>query len=142
MLCQMIYTSQCQVPGPRNEVAFVIKSIADESRRNNASVDVTGALMMHNGTFAQVLEGPPDAVNRVFEHIARDRRHSDIAVHANGHTESRTFPLWSMALAGAGTANPIRITPAIHDSEFDLSCITGAEILDLLVRLARATQGV
>ncbi len=140
MVYQTIYTSRCQIPGLPDQVAFGIKSIADISRRNNARFDITGAMMIHDGTFAQVLEGTSDAVNRTVERISRDRRHSNMTVHVKGHTQARTFPQWSMALARAGTANPIRIAPATPDSEFDLSCMTGGNILELLERLTRETQ--
>jgi hypothetical protein len=100
---------------------------------------LTGAMMLHNGIFAQVLEGPRHALDHVFERIKRDARHSDIAILAKCGAQARLFSDWSMVLVGAEGASPLRITTAAGASGLDLDSMNGADILHLLQRLSRAT---
>jgi len=140
MFTQLIYTSKCRISGGADQLPFAVKAIADVGRRRNALTGVTGAMMLHNGIFAQVLEGPGEAPEHVFERIARDSRHSDVAVVANRAVETRIFPEWSMVLVGAEGANPLRITSAGWAAGLDLASMSGEDILSLLQRLARATN--
>jgi hypothetical protein len=135
MFTQLIYTSKCRLSGHADNLAFIVKSIAEASRRRNALAGVTGAMALHDGVFVQLLEGPGEAPLQVFERIRRDKRHSDIAVVGNSIVPERIFPKWSMVLVGAERANPLRITSAGPD----LASMRGEDILDLLQRLYRAT---
>ena len=45
----------------------------------------------------QVLEGPDDAVNGIFEKIKNDSRHKDVSVISREQIQSRQFPSWEMA---------------------------------------------
>jgi hypothetical protein len=61
---------------------------------------VTGALLYNRSCFAQVLEGPLHAIERTFERIQRDTRHTDVTVLDLAEITLREFPAWSMAFAG------------------------------------------
>ena len=67
------------------------------SRENNSSKEVTGLLLYKGGNFMQVLEGPDDAVNGIFEKIKNDPRHKDVSVISREQIQSRQFPAWEMA---------------------------------------------
>jgi len=67
------------------------------SRENNSSRDVTGLLLYKGGNFMQVLEGPDDVVEAVFETIKADSRHKDVIVLAREQISNRQFPAWEMA---------------------------------------------
>lgn len=69
------------------------------SRRNNARLDVTGALHLQDDVFTQVLEGPSASVETVFEKIGCDTRHRDISVFSFRQVEFRIFSKWRMAFA-------------------------------------------
>ncbi|MBE2215453.1 MAG: BLUF domain-containing protein [Opitutaceae bacterium] len=67
------------------------------SRRNNERLGVTGMLLFHEGNFLQVLEGPREAVQVLFDKIGRDPRHTNVLVLRHVTQEHRDFPEWSMA---------------------------------------------
>ena len=67
------------------------------SRENNSSRDVTGLLLYKGGNFMQVLEGPDEVVEGVFETIKADSRHKDVIVLAREQISNRQFPAWEMA---------------------------------------------
>lgn len=74
-----------------------VKKIADVSRRNNKKLGVTGALCSSPRGFLQILEGPPEAVNELYNRIVRDPRHADVSLLEYVKVPFREFENWSMA---------------------------------------------
>uniref|UniRef100_E6VPR9 BLUF domain protein n=1 Tax=Rhodopseudomonas palustris (strain DX-1) TaxID=652103 RepID=E6VPR9_RHOPX len=99
-LYRLLYVSENRIEGGVADVAAEIERILASSRRNNDAFDITGALIFNCGFFAQVLEGPRDHVERIFEAIRQDRRHGKIQVMSTAEVESRQFPNWAMAYIG------------------------------------------
>lgn len=67
------------------------------SRENNSSRDVTGLLLYKGGNFMQVLEGPDEVVEALYEKIKTDLRHKDVNVLSREQISNRQFPAWEMA---------------------------------------------
>jgi len=130
-LHRVFYCSRNLIPGTPEAVAADIRSILATSRRNNARDGITGGLLFSDGCFAQVLEGPLDAVENAFERIQCDERHSDVTVLQSGPIATRDFPDWSMAFAGPDAAsNPIAGTPMAD--AFAGQSGDGDKLLDML----------
>lgn len=66
------------------------------ARASNRLSDVTGVLLFEDGDIMQVIEGPPDVVDKLFESIQRDRRHSSVHRLVSSSIDGREFPGWSM----------------------------------------------
>jgi hypothetical protein len=98
-LFRLAYCSRNVIRDVHGNVEREIEHILVTARRNNAREGVTGALLYDEGCFAQVLEGPLAAVERVFERIQCDFRHSDVIVLENAPQNERLFGNWSMAHA-------------------------------------------
>ncbi len=103
-LYRVLYCSRNVIPGSPDAVAADIRAILAASRRNNARAGVTGGLLFSEGCFAQVLEGPMEAVEATFERIQCDPRHAEVTVLRVGPIPARDFPGWSMGFAGPATA--------------------------------------
>ena len=97
---QLVYCSRNTIVDCDGDVDAEIMRILDASRRNNVGEQVTGALLFSAGSFAQVLEGPLPAIERTFERIQCDPRHSDVVVLQVLRSDRRNFADWSMAYAG------------------------------------------
>ncbi|WP_031337484.1 BLUF domain-containing protein [Rhodopseudomonas sp. B29] len=97
---RLLYVSENRIAGDVAQVAAEIERVLESSRRNNAALGITGALIFNCGFFAQVLEGPPLAVEQIFEAIQRDVRHTKIQVISADFADARQFPHWSMAYVG------------------------------------------
>jgi CheY-like chemotaxis protein len=82
------------------EMEKAIADIVTVSKRNNAAADVSGALMAVGSTFAQLIEGPRDGVERIKAAILADDRHYAIQTLAEGPVSKRRFLRWSLAYAG------------------------------------------
>lgn len=98
-LLRLAYVSTSTLPGnlkARDSVAEILTS----ARRNNEAAGVTGALLVTDTSFAQVLEGEQAAVEATYKRITSDRRHRDIVLLLKEPISERDFPQWSMAFIG------------------------------------------
>ncbi len=119
-LYQIVYTSRNCILGTPEQIEAEIASILNTSRKNNGPAGITGALLFNGHGFAQVLEGPVEAVEATYERIQCDPRHSDVVLLNNGETAERTFSDWSMAYADpetvrSGEHEPIRLDEICAD---------------------------
>jgi len=132
---RMIYCSRNRIKGKDLEVSAEIQQILRTSRANNAEAGVTGALLYNAGNFAQTLEGPPGAVEEIFERIQQDFRHSDVTIIESGPATSRIFGNWAMAMCGNASATPVPATTAVFEAAFARSSGASGKILSLLNEL-------
>lgn len=136
-LYRLVYYSQNMIVGLDEEVQETIDQILRTSRRNNAAVAVTGALMFTDGFFAQILEGSRVEVEQIFERIQLDERHSDVRLLAFEPTETRMFNAWSMAFVGADAGAQIRFGHYAAASGFILETANANDICFKLLRLLK-----
>lgn len=73
------------------------EAILTTSQRNNGIDGISGILWTDGTRYVQLLEGPPESVASAFHRIARDARHTDIAVIEDGEQPGRLFGGWAMA---------------------------------------------
>ncbi len=135
-LYRLVYYSRNRVTGGPEALANAITSILAASQVNNARMNVTGALMFNTGCFAQVLEGPRDAVENIFERIQQDERHGDVSLLAFDPAPARAFERWSMGFVGASVVDAARYGALAQDSGFDPTRMTGEALFETLHRLA------
>ncbi|MCB1801184.1 MAG: BLUF domain-containing protein [Gammaproteobacteria bacterium] len=81
-----------------------LEELLSVARKNNEALGVTGMLLYEKGSFFQILEGAPEAVESLFEKISADKRHSRISKLILEPIEARSFANWSMGHA----AVPVR----------------------------------
>jgi Sensors of blue-light using FAD len=66
------------------------------ARANNARDGITGMLLYVDGNFVQLIEGPDDAVDRLYAKIGRDPRHSSLLKALDGPIGERRFADWTL----------------------------------------------
>jgi len=137
---QIAYVSRATRPfGLRS-----LRELASDAAEHNAETGVTGALCYADGTFAQVLEGPAEAVDAVLERIAADSRHETLVMRGRRVVEERAFGAWSMRAVllpsdAPGRAEYTRVVGAAGDfvaARLDLEAIVW-----LLLDLSQAESG-
>ncbi|MFN4100155.1 MAG: BLUF domain-containing protein [Pararhodobacter sp.] len=124
MLHRVIYVSASPSLLPGGDVAELLA----RSRRRNAAIDVTGLLLYHDGSFLQILEGPAEKVQALFETIRQDTRHRKIITMWSGPVKDRVFPDWSM-----GFAKVEDLPPPLRDTVFSLRNVSQAATGDRTV---------
>lgn len=82
-------------------------------RRRNAQHGITGLLLQHAGSAFQVIEGFPEDVVRLYEAIARDRRHRSMTRLIHEPASQRWFGDWSMG-HGRVTASDLGAIPGLR----------------------------
>jgi hypothetical protein len=128
---RLVYYSRNRLAHFDERGAADIAQILETSRINNAAVGVTGALMFNAGYFAQVLEGPQEAVEATFERIQQDQRHGDVSLMSFEPAE-RTFADWSMAFVGKSQDALQRYGGIAKSSGFDPSSMSGDRVCEIL----------
>ena len=93
MLHFLVYVSSATTAFSRAE----LDDILEISRRNNASLDVSGMLLYKDGNLMQVLEGEESTVRSLYSRIAQDPRHRGLMVLLEGPREEREYAGWTMA---------------------------------------------
>ena len=132
---RLVYCSRNRLTGGTTEIRKELARILASSRKNNVPMNVTGALLYTDGNFAQVLEGPLSSVERIFEVIQRDSRHSEVTVVQCGPISERDFPEWSMAFMGSSDAQTLPIATAAFESVFANTAGAGEQMLLTLKEL-------
>lgn len=74
----------------------MLAGILSIARRNNARDGITGALIVRADLYLQWLEGPAEALSRLYGSIVEDDRHLDVQKLDGGPAGERRFPDWLM----------------------------------------------
>ena len=112
-----------------------LSHILGKARANNSRHEITGALLFNAGFFAQVLEGPQAAIERIFERIQCDPRHNEVTVLESGSAGERIFPEWAMAHVRPPSALQSDDIASTLDQALLNPAAAGREVLDLLRNL-------
>jgi hypothetical protein len=94
---RLIYRSHSQLPSG-DQGHTDLGDILTGARVKNAALGITGALMLYDDWFAQVLEGPKTAVEDLFARIKADPRHDSVRLHEADSVPKRLFDKWAMAI--------------------------------------------
>jgi hypothetical protein len=144
-LYRLIYCSRSRIAAgasPADGPAAIeaeLRSILTTCRRRNQADEITGALMFTASGFAQVLEGYREVVERTFERIGADPRHSDVTVLSFTPTEKRCFPDRAMGFCGQdATATPDPLAGLWpEEGASGPRVTTGGDVLRLLEKSAQ-----
>ncbi|WP_376097296.1 BLUF domain-containing protein [Roseomonas sp. CCTCC AB2023176] len=98
---QLAYLSTNRMRGDPEE-PLLLAGLLIQSRRNNVRDGITGALVLSGSVIAQVLEGPREKVEALFERIRWDDRHGQIMIIEQGFVPERAFAEWDMACVPVG----------------------------------------
>jgi hypothetical protein len=75
-----------------------LQDISNTSRRCIPGKGISGVLIHGGGMFAQILEGPEQAVLSLYRNISDDARHSGCRIAHISLTNERLFQKWSMGV--------------------------------------------
>lgn len=88
----LLYLSEATTR-PRAET---VDAIVATARRVNPTLGLTGLLLWSDVRFAQILEGPDDALDLMYARLERDERHRDLVLLGRWSIVERLFSEWSM----------------------------------------------
>lgn len=67
------------------------------SREANVRFNVTGILICLPESYIQLIEGPKDYIEQLYQNIQQDKRHLRVTLLQEDLIENRFFPDWTMA---------------------------------------------
>ena len=102
MLVRLMYASRAVPALDQEELVTILR----QSKANNPSTGVTGVLCYSGGIFLQVLEGGRSAVNKLYNRIGADPRHTDVELLLYEEIGERRFASWSMGQVNMSRLNP------------------------------------
>ncbi len=126
-----MYASRA-VPGLDQEELL---AILRRSKVDNPSVGITGVLCFSGGIFLQVLEGGRSAVNRLYNRIAADKRHTDVELLLYQEIGERRFAGWSMGQVNMSRLNPSLLLKYSECATLDPFSVSGAVSMALFEEL-------
>lgn len=108
MVKRITYVSRFAKPFSESE----LEKLGEASSERNRRLGVTGVLMTSGGIFFQILEGPEEAVDKIYSAISADPRHTDLVVLELEHdVRQRNYPDWSMKTINLDAASHVRLLP-------------------------------
>ena len=91
-MIELIYKSQANYGFDKP----MIEDLLTQARESNAQNDITGMLFFDGEYFVQLLEGPLEKIEPLYDVICNDKRHSDIKQIYSGGIRRRSFNEWHM----------------------------------------------
>ena len=92
MIRRLAYVSRPRPDLPPAEISRIVV----KSRINNQRDGLSGVLVYTGTDFAQLIEGPADRVEALWDRIQRDDRHQDVALLFDETEETPWYPDWRM----------------------------------------------
>lgn len=130
MLVRLLYASRAVDPSPAT-----IEAILAQSRQYNPPGGITGILCYGGGIFLQALEGGRSAVNTLYGHILRDKRHTDIELLTYEEIAERRFGGWTMGQVNISKVNHSILLKYCEKPELDPYAVSGKVSFALLEEL-------
>ena len=137
MLVRLMYASRAAQPVDHDTLLAILR----QSKANNPAQGITGLLCYSDGIFIQVLEGGRGAVNRLYNRIAADPRHTEVVLLSYEEIGERRFASWAMGQVNMSRLNPALLLKYSATAELDPYSVSGKVSLALFDELV-ATASV
>jgi hypothetical protein len=131
MLVRLMYASRAVPAVDQEELMAIVR----KSKANNGPLGVTGVLCFSEGIFLQVLEGGRSAVNRLYNRIVTDSRHTQVELLSYQEIGERRFAGWSMGQVNMGRLNPALLLKYSERPTLDPYAVSGAVSMALFEEL-------
>jgi hypothetical protein len=97
-----------------------LRDLLHAAQRRNKAEGLSGVLLFDQGAFFQWLEGPSDALARVWDSISRDPRHHQVTVLRDEPIAQRVFEDWDLRIAMGPKVSIDAAIAAINSSSTQL----------------------
>ena len=131
MLVRLMYASRA-VEGVGQEQLL---AILRQSKARNPDQGITGVLCFSEGIFLQVLEGGRTAVNRLYNRIAADPRHTQVELMSYAEIGERRFAGWSMGQVNLARLNRALLLKYSETATLDPFAVSGEVSMALFEEL-------
>ncbi len=102
---RLVYTSRATEPLG----TLALFDLLNNARLKNARLGITGHLLYADGLFTQCIEGPPEAIDLLWQSLLKDPRHEAISVISRQPVTARRFKEWAMAFSSYRYLNELNM---------------------------------
>ncbi|CAD5371799.1 BLUF domain-containing protein [Rubrivivax sp. A210] len=131
MLVRLLYASRAAEGVGAEELLAILR----QSKVHNPEQGVTGVLCWSEGIFLQVLEGGRSVVNRLYNRIAADPRHTQVELLSYEEIVERRFAGWAMGEVNLARLNPALLLKYSERPVLDPYAVSGAVSMALFLEL-------
>ncbi|MGV7208747.1 BLUF domain-containing protein [Oxalobacteraceae bacterium A2-2] len=131
MLVQLLYASRAAAGIDSAAIAAILQ----QARRHNPEAGITGVLCHSERLFLQLLEGGREQVNRLYERILSDPRHSGVTLLHYAEASERRYAAWTMGQTNLDKLNPATLLRYSALPGFDPYQLPGSSSLALIDEL-------
>ena len=121
-LMHCIYASAATRPFETAELTALLQ----EARKHNDAAGLTGMLLYTEGSFFQVLEGVPEAVEALYARIELDQRHDQVTKIVAEAIPGRSFADWTMGFSQV-SREELALISGTNDFFGGASCFLGLD---------------
>lgn len=121
MLVRLMYASRVAGGVDAGQLTTILR----QSRSGNPGIGITGVLCAFGGIFMQVLEGGRAPVNRLYNRISRDERHTDVTLLSYEEIHERRFGAWAMGQVTLARLNPALLLKYSETAALDPYAVSG-----------------
>ncbi|WP_296236266.1 BLUF domain-containing protein [Psychrobacter sp. UBA5136] len=111
-----------------NNANIEVARILEQSRRNNEHNGITGALVMNENYFLQVIEGSRPIINTLLQKLLKDERHFSLRIVECHEIEQRRWSQWSMQYLTLSNQRQEDILKFSPNAEFNPYLMTAMQI--------------
>ncbi|MBI3155046.1 MAG: BLUF domain-containing protein [Burkholderiales bacterium] len=137
MLVRLLYASRATASVDEHELLAILR----KSKANNPAQGITGVLCLSDGIFLQALEGGREQVNRLYNRIVADPRHTGVQLLSYQEIGERRFAGWSMGQVNMARLNRALLLKYSETATLDPFAVSGAVSMALFDELV-ATASV
>jgi hypothetical protein len=131
MLVRLMYASRAVASVDQEELLAILR----KSKANNPATGITGVLCFSEGIFLQVLEGGRAPVNRLYNRIVADSRHSNVELLSYEEIGERRFAGWSMGQVNMARLNRALLLKYSETATLDPYAVSGSVSMALFEEL-------
>jgi len=102
----ILYTSKICKEGKGPRIPDGLLNIYSTAKENNKVFNITGLLAYHAGNYLQVIEGPESNIDKLYQNILHDTRHTSVRILSEGKSLRRYFTNWRFESGAHLTRDP------------------------------------
>lgn len=120
-----------------------LDNILEQSRNHNQAHGITGVLCSSEAgnVYLQILEGARDEINRLYNTIVKDPRHTDVMLLDYEEITERKFASWRMGRIDLARVNPSTLLRFSERPVLDPFSLSAKPALALLEELMTTLPG-
>ena len=119
-----------------------LEEIIEKAASNNEKNDITGMLCFNRNYFLQCIEGSRTNVNKTYNKILNDKRHTQIILLDYSEINTREFSNWSMGYVPTSKLSAQINLKFSGSSEFSPYKISGASAYMMMLELKKSLPSV